>query len=117
MNVEEFIKLNASKKSSVLEPFHDDIVKLKTANLSYKKIKEYLELNGLITHENNIRGYYLRHISPEKELKPKKSAPKVQTTIEQKAEKNKPIHAPSNNKRSDLPPWHIGKAKSLDDLI
>ncbi|ETD72819.1 hypothetical protein V757_01910 [Pelistega indica] len=61
INVDDFIKQNNPNRS-VLARFHDDIAKLRAAKMSYQKIQEYLELNGVKTHMNNVRGYCQRHI-------------------------------------------------------
>ena len=61
INVDDFIKQNNPNRS-ILARFHDDIAKLRAAKMSYQKIQEYLALNGVKTHMNNVRGYCQRHI-------------------------------------------------------
>lgn len=60
ISVEDFLAQTPPR--SALASFHEDIAKLRAANMSYKKIQLFLKLNGLDTHVNNIRGYCQRHI-------------------------------------------------------
>lgn len=54
ISAEEFLKISESKKRSKLEPFLKDILMLRDANLSHKKICEFLKLNGVETTPANV---------------------------------------------------------------
>lgn len=83
ITAEDFIAQHTPR--SALEPFHDEIAKLRAAKMSYQKIQAFLKLNGINTHVNNVRGYCQRHIekdaSAQKALKkPSKAKAKTDTT-------------------------------------
>lgn len=70
ISAEDFLAQNTPR--SALEPFHNDIAKLRAAKMSYQKIQAFLKLNGVDTHVNNVRGYCQRHI--EKKALPAQEA-------------------------------------------
>lgn len=117
MNIEEFMKANPPKKGgSVLADFEDDIRKLRLEKFTFKKIKEYLELKGVITSVQNIRCYYLRNIKHE----PKKEIIKNTELVEKKEAPNeiiKETNCREQNKSGWKPPSWGPKDLNLDDYI
>ncbi|NOL49435.1 hypothetical protein [Pelistega europaea] len=81
ISAEEFLAQITPR--STLAAFHDDIAKLRAAKLSYSKIQQFLQLNGVITHVNNVRGYCQRHIEKNHKSTPVEPIPSLAEKSEQ----------------------------------
>lgn len=76
MNVDEFMKMNASEKSSrfsQLTPFREDILKLKNGGFTERKILEFLALNNVVVNQSTLH----RFVKRQTENKPQKRAKKT----------------------------------------
>ena len=115
MNVDDFLESLKSEQLSrkgKLLPWKDDILKLRSKGVAYAQIVRFLELNNVKASLPGIQQFCRKH-STDETLTPAKAKPV--TTITTKEQPATP--AVKKHEQSDLPPWHMGKAKSLDDLI
>lgn len=111
ISADDFLKQAQKKKSSKLEPYLDDILKLRAAKLSYEKICEFLRLNGIETTAANL-SWFVR--SRDKAETAKQD--KVQKVPSRQNDKTTHKSDPADNQSSYKPPsWAV--QKSLDDLI
>lgn len=79
MTAEEFLALNKAKpKASKIEPFFEEVLKLRKAGMSYNQILEFLRMNGVIVTYSTLADYLRRH-APAELLPPPKNQP-VKTT-------------------------------------
>lgn len=91
MNVDEFMKMNASEKSSrfsQLTPFREDILKLKNEGFTERKILEFLALNNVVVNQSTLH----RFVKRQTENKPQKRAKKTEVPaakVESDTEPNK----------------------------
>ena len=77
MTAEEFLKnMKATPKASKIEPFGDDIVKLRQAGASYSQILEFLRVNEVVVTYSSLADWMRRHLPPELLAPPKKQPTK-----------------------------------------
>ena len=71
VDADEFMKTHSVRKRvSVLEPFKDEILKLKYAGYSNRQIIEFLSLNGVVISQNALNSFIkARQKSEFKEMK------------------------------------------------
>lgn len=123
MELEEFINKKISdfgnrRSGSRLNEFKNDINRMREAGLTYAHVKEYLELKGLTVSINTISWYCRNHLCNNTPVEKNSSASikspnhSTQTASEKEITPEEKI-----DKKTALPSWHTGSAKSLDDLI
>ena len=81
MTADEFMKNHqVAKRSSKIEPFLDEIIKLRQNGISYSAILKFLSLNGVEVTMATLSVYMRRHAPPElvppAKNQPAKASPK-----------------------------------------
>ncbi|WP_370389550.1 hypothetical protein [Snodgrassella alvi] len=120
ISAEEFLKI--AKRTSKLDAFKEDIIKLRQAKVSYKEIVRFLEMNDVKTSVSNL-GHFINKLESEQaQITPKsKKTDAVMDTlkISSSAEghpnaQTKPPAAGHSNEPENRPNW--ATQRSLKDI-
>lgn len=115
ISADEFLKTAKQAKRSRLDPFRDDILKLKNADVTNIEICRFLQMNGVEISAAGL-GKYLRRLAS----KSIQTSDKVNVTINKKSvssEKEKMEADKSKQKHDAVKPPSWAPQVSLNDLI
>lgn len=92
MTAEEFLEGEKGKRRSVLEPFQEDLRKLRDAGLSYQRMTVFLAANGVEISVAGLSAYMRRHglAIPEVPTSQRQKAPTTATPTRPKASSREP---------------------------
>lgn len=119
ISVSDFLMTVKPKTGSKLLPFKDDIIALKKANLSNKKICEFLKLNGIDVSHQRIsvflkeRGFNNNRQSPRLKVDHR-----IQTSARenQKVEKHEFVHNNFSAEKEFVKPSWVPEHIDIEDL-
>lgn len=118
MNVDEFLQTLKEKPiqhKGKLTHWKDDILKIRSHGGTYADIVKYLEINNVSVTISAVQKFCAKYSDTDNLRKSKPALATPQTSSE--SAKNLSELSIKSSKASALPSWHMGKAKSLDDLI